>query len=329
MPALSSPPTYDISRLQNIIQLLFPPTVRVQDVKTLDGHIHPLHQLKLSNGLQLILKFSSRPSTSLLRRERRALETEARVLALLGQSENPCIPQLFHFDPLGGSLGSGFLLRQYARGSTVLEMESLLTPENRQAIDRHLGNLAKIIGKHVALSFGPLEKVANGAGSRSWHQAFIAIFEEALRDSEDMFIHLPYSEIRQQITRLSPALEEITTPQLVIVNLGRPSEVLIDPELKQLSGVIDLGSAFWGDVLLAEIFDNPSSAVLEGYGMSLSHKRLESIRLLLCVPSHCMFSMTSLSNHPSDMRATTAYTGSLSCIIETNMTQAKYKHGED
>jgi hypothetical protein len=324
MSAFSSLQTYEINRLQSIIQLLFPSTVRVQDVQTLDGHIHPLHQLKLSNGLQLILKSSSRPTTSLLRRERRALETEARVLALLGQSENPCIPQLFHFDPLGGSLGSAFLLRQYARGSTVLEMESLLTPENRQAIDRRLGFLAKMIGKHVALSFGPLEKVANGTGCHSWRQAFIAIFEEALRDSEDMFVHLPYAEIRQQITRLSPALEEITTPQLVIVNLGRPSEVLIDPELKQLSGVVDLGSAFWGDVLLAEIFDNPSSAVLEGYGISISRKRLEGIRLLLCVLFHSIFPMASSSNHhPSGMRVTTVYTGLLNCIIGTNMTQAR------
>jgi hypothetical protein len=284
MSALTFSEAPEPSRLQNIAQLLFPSTVRVQDVETLHGHTHSLRLLRLSNGLQLVLKSSPRSSTSLLRRELRALETEARALALLRRCANPCIPQLFHYDPHGGFMGSAFLLRQHMKGSTVLEMEPSLTPGDRKEVDRHLVFLARIIGQQVAPSFGSLEEVAAGRGSHSWRRAFTTLFEDALRDAEDMFIHLPYAEIRREVNRLSPVLEEITTPRLVIIHLGRPSQVLLDPELKQLSGIVDLASAFWGDILMAEIFEAPPFAVLDSldsYGLRLTNGQTENIRLLL------------------------------------------------
>lgn len=276
-------PSPELSKLQNIVKLLFPSTVRIQNVQIMDGHIHPLRLLKLSNGLQLTLKLSPRPTTALLRRERHLLETEARVLALLALCANPCIPQLFHYDPKGTSLGSAFLLRQYMGGCTLRDIESQITTKQRVDIDRHLGFLANMIGQQVAPSFGSLLKVANGSGCHSWRKAFVGIFEEVLRDAEDMFINLPYAEIRREVDRLAPALEEVTVPRLVVVDFGKPSQIILDPELKQLCGIIDLGNSLWGDVLMAEIFENPSSAVLEGFGSKLTFENSEKTRILLCV----------------------------------------------
>ncbi|KAL1857827.1 hypothetical protein Plec18167_001771 [Paecilomyces lecythidis] len=272
----------ELRRLQDIVQSLFPTTaVRIQNVQVLDGHIHPLRLLKLSNGLQLTLKISPRPTTALLRRERYLLETEARALALLASCANPCIPQLFFYDPRGASLGSPFLLRQYIGGCTLHDLETQITIKQRKDIDQHLGFLANLIGHQVAPSFGSLVKVASGLGSPSWKHAYIGIFEEVLRDAEDMFINLPYAEIRREIDRLSPALEDVTVPRLVIVDFGRPSQIVLDPGSKQLCGVVDLGNAVWGDVLMAEIFESPSSAVLEGFGSRLNFEGSERVRILL------------------------------------------------
>lgn len=279
--AFMSPDVSELSRLQDVVHLLFPPTVHIQNVYMLKGHIHHLRLLKLSNGLQLVLKSSPPSEIPLLRRERLSLETEARALALLGQCANPCIPQLFYYNPQGGSLGTAFLLRQHVGGSTLLEMEPLLTPEELKDIQRHLGFLVNLIGQQVSTSFGTLEKVASGAGRHSWRQAFIFLFEEILQDAEDMFIHLPYAEIRQQVIRLSPTLEEITLPRLVIVNFGRPSQVLLDPESKQLTGIVDFGSALWGDILIAEIFETPSDSLFESVGSDISQNQSQNIRLLL------------------------------------------------
>ncbi|OJJ51612.1 hypothetical protein ASPZODRAFT_56548 [Penicilliopsis zonata CBS 506.65] len=281
-----SPPGLEIDtseehQLQSILYPLFPHTVRLQRVQSLEGHLHPLRLLTLSNGVQLILKSYPRPTTALLRRERFLLETEARMLAILNQSANPCLPQLFQYDPQGAAGQSAFLLRQYVKGTTLQEMQTLLSPQERNDIDRHLGFLANMVGQHVAPLFGPLDRVASGVGSQSWREAFFALFEGVLRDAEDMFIHLPYSEIRYEISRLAPSLEQITLPRLVVIDFGHPSQVLLDQDSRQLSGVIDLSHAIWGDILMAEIFDDASPAVWDGFGLQLTQTKLEQARLLL------------------------------------------------
>jgi hypothetical protein len=98
-----------------------------------------------------------------------------------------------------------------------------------------------------------------------------------------MFINLPYGQIRDELSRLQSALEEVTLPRLVVIGLGRSSHVLLDEESKQLSGVIDFSSAFWGDILMAEVFENPNPAVISGAGLPLARTPGEIIRLLMYV----------------------------------------------
>ncbi|KAJ5772665.1 hypothetical protein N7520_003194 [Penicillium odoratum] len=271
----------EYQRLNDILSLLFPSTVQVQQSQNINARVHTLRLLTLSNGSRLLLKGSPLPGTPLLRHERFFLETEARFLVLLGQSANPCIPQLYHYDPRGALLGSAYLIRQYIRGSSLTEMKNHITTQQRHDIDRHLGFLASTIGQIVAPSFGSLQQVAMNAGKRSWREAFCGLFESILRDAEDIFIHLPYAEIRQEISRLSSALGEVTMPRLAVVGFGRPCHVLLDEQSHQLSGVVDFSSAFWGDVLMAEIFEDPTPAVLEGAGLPLSRTKGEEIRLLM------------------------------------------------
>ncbi|KAH3466217.1 hypothetical protein KXV78_008105 [Aspergillus fumigatus] len=224
--------------------------------------------LEVPNKLSVVLGHilpSTVPTTRLLRREQFLLGTEARVLRLLRQSAVPCVPSLLYYDPQDTLLGSAFLVRQYIHGSTLQELESQLTIEDRRELDRQLGLLMNMIGQHTANSFGTLEQVALDSGTRSWREAFLVHFESILRDSEDVFVHLPYAEIRHQVCRLSPVLDEITLPRLVICAFGRPSAVLLDPVSKQLAGIVGFDSALWGDVYMGEIFEDPSPAVLDGF----------------------------------------------------------------
>ncbi|KAJ5516795.1 hypothetical protein N7527_008355 [Penicillium freii] len=268
-------------RLDDVLSLLFPSTVRVQHSHPILGHMHSLRLLTLSNGAHLLLKGSPSSRTALLRRERSFLETEAQFLLLLAQSANPCIPRLYHYDPDARRRGSAYLIRQYMKGKSLSEMEGELTSQQRDGIAYHLGFLVSAIGQNAAPGFGSLQQVAFGAGRPSWREAFCALFEGILRDAEDMFIHLPYSEIRHELRRLAPALEYVSLPRLVVVDFGRPCHVLVNEESGQLSGVVDFSSAVWGDVLMAEIFANASPAVLQGAGMAVSRTREENIRLVL------------------------------------------------
>lgn len=266
---------------RNVVQLLFPPTVHLSSTQLLSTRVHRVFHLKLSNGHQLIVKVFPPPAIPLLRRERNALETEVRALTVLARINHPSIPRLFRYVPHDASTSVSFLVRQYLHGVPVSELQNRLSAKDLDGLDRHLAMLINVIGQQFSTAFGPLGKVAAGTGSCHWREAFVTLFEEVLRDAEDMFIHLPYSQIRRELYRWSFALDEIKTPRLVIFNFGRPSEVLLDPETRQLSGLLEFGSALWGDVMLAEIFESPSDAFLAEFGPIPSSGQSQFIRYKL------------------------------------------------
>lgn len=85
----------EYNSLNSVLQLFIPSSIHLQHIQHLSGHVYCVRLLTLSNGHQLMLKSSPPSSSALLQRERSFLETEARFLALLGQSGNPCIPHLY------------------------------------------------------------------------------------------------------------------------------------------------------------------------------------------------------------------------------------------
>ncbi|KAL4897030.1 hypothetical protein BDV59DRAFT_83492 [Aspergillus ambiguus] len=268
------------AKLDAIVKKHFSPA-SVRNVYPLADHLHALSLVVLSNDEQLLLKSPPRPVTALLRHEQSLLETEVRVIDLLQQSGVPLIPAFIHYESNVDMSISSCTIRPYVVGRTRQEIENELSEQSRDLIDRQLGDVAKRIGQHTSSSFGTFQQVEGGQGKRSWKEAFLSLTESILRDSEDAFINLPYAVIRSQVGRLSPTLEEITVPRLVVVDLGSPSQVILDPESKTISGLVDFSFAIWGDVYIAEVFDNPSSAVLEGHGSALVKSRSWETRQLL------------------------------------------------
>ncbi|PGH18117.1 hypothetical protein AJ79_00745 [Helicocarpus griseus UAMH5409] len=275
----------DLSMFQSLVQPIFP-SARVLDYETRNGSIFPLCLLKLSNGLELTLKGSARQSTTLLRHEKHSLQTEAAVLSLLAPRNNPFIPRLFAFDVLKFPPRTPFLLKQSLRGVPLSEVEpSSITSADSNRIDEQLGRTVKLLGQFTSTQFGCVHAVARGEGRRSWKHAFMGFIESILCDAEDMFISLPYAEIRHHAARLSPALDGVTEARLVVVNLGDRSNVLVDRHSKQVTGFDDFSVAVWGDVLMAEVFQDPSPALLNGYGSSQMQMDDESLRIRLILYS--------------------------------------------
>ncbi|OJJ00474.1 hypothetical protein ASPVEDRAFT_127034 [Aspergillus versicolor CBS 583.65] len=275
-------------KLVSVLQQHFLPPIHVARVYSLAGHLHSLYLVRLSNEAHLVLKCSPKPTTSLPRREHVLLDTEARLLSLLNKNSLPYIPQLLHYDPLGDLLGPSFLIRHHIPGTTLDNIDSQLTSQERKAIGKSLGLLAKRISQNNSDSFGSLGQVAKAAGRKSWREAFLVLFEGVLHDAEDVFINLPYGEIRHQVCRISPALDEILIPRLVVIDFGQPSQVLVDPESKRLCGISGFGTAVWGDAYMAKIFENPSPQVVDGFGSCYSKTQPGSARQLLYSCYRCV-----------------------------------------
>ncbi|KAL3475030.1 hypothetical protein BJX99DRAFT_166844 [Aspergillus californicus] len=277
-PASTDLETEVSEKLVSVLQRHFLLPIHVTRVYPLAGHLHSLYLVELSNEVRLLLKCSPRPTTPLLRREHILLDTEARVLSLLNQDAIPYVPNLLYYDPLGDLLGRSLLIRHHLPGLTLEDIEGRLTAHEKKSIDRSLGRLAKRIAHYVSDSFGSLGQVANGTGKKSWREAFLVLFEGILRDSEDVFINLPYGEIRYHVSRLSPALDEISIPRLVVIDFGQPSQVLVNPASKRICGISGFSTAVWGDVYMAKLFEKPSSSVLDGFGSGYIKSQSGKIR---------------------------------------------------
>jgi len=272
----------ELNAIQRIVQSAFRSSrIQVQQIEMLENHVHQIRLLRLSDGSALVLKSSPRPTTKLLRHEKDALETEAKVLSTLGSHAGLPISRLIKFEARPDSSGPSFLLTAFMRGVPLREMQAFLRGDDRVQVDRQLGSLTRLIAQHTSPVFGTIGRVSAGAGTRSWRQAFMALVEAVLRDAEDMFISLPYHQIRQQMNRLTPILDEVTQARLVVTNLGDPSSVLLNPETRSVIGIVDLSSALWGDVLMAGKFQNPSAPFLEGYGSCLGTSGSERMRQVL------------------------------------------------
>ncbi len=66
-------------------------------------------------------------------------------------------------------------------------------------------------------------------------------------DGEDMMVSLPYSQIREQLSRTKNALDLIKEARLVVLGFGQPENVLIDRRTNEVTGLLDFGRAIWGD----------------------------------------------------------------------------------
>lgn len=272
----------EFAAIQNIVQQTFQSSkIHVQHIDRLENHLHKIRLLRLSDGTRLVLKSAPRPTINLLRHDADALETEARVLSTLGRHTGLPIPRLIKYQASVDSSGPSFLLTAFLQGVSLQEMQAFLRPDDRVQVDRQLGSLTRLIAQQTSPVFGTISRVAGGGGTTSWREAFVALVEALLRDAEDVFISLPYHQIRQQLNRLSPILDEVTQARLVVTNLGDPLSVLLNPETKSVIGIVDLSSALWGDTMMAGKFQSPSAPFLEGYGSGMGTSGSARMRQVL------------------------------------------------
>jgi hypothetical protein len=113
------------------------------------------------------------------------------------------------------------------------------------------------------------EELSSDMGFKTWSMAFLSLFEAALRDLEDRVVHVSYQELRHQLRRFMPFLDNVRRPSLVVVNASKDDNNLLltrsststTGELRvELSGIRDWGSCVFGDPLLSSAFAGGPSA---------------------------------------------------------------------
>lgn len=177
------------------------------------------------------------------------------MFALLSKSGLPTPRLLKH----GGPRSSRpFILTTHLSGIPYSLVHPYLTRSERLGIKRQLSVLLSTVSQYTSPVFGPVGPVAEGKGYDSWKEAFRAMVENLLMDAEDTLVALPYTEIRHVVQRMEKELDTVREARLVLGSADVENDreegeaqpgvgVLIDRRENEITGLVGLGGAFWGD----------------------------------------------------------------------------------
>lgn len=257
--------TSPLTAIQKLIQgEIHPENSVAQTSERLQGHFHHVQLGKLADGGALVLKHPSNLSIRSLRHEIHSLESEYRLIRTLQEHTQLPVPEVVDYDGNGNSFGSPYLLTAHTPGQRLSEALPYLSAVERKNVDRMLGSIAYTLASLTSLQFGPINDVHKGKGCESWREAFLAFFESALRDAEDMLITLPYEFLRDAVGRHSHSLDVITEPRLVAFDICNPENVLVNEHTRQATCLVGLSNVIWGDPLMGDAVANGSVEFRQG-----------------------------------------------------------------
>lgn len=112
----------------------------------------------------------------------------------------------------------------------------------------------------------------------SWKEAFQTRVETSIQEAEDLMLSLPYTQIRQQVYRLAPALDIVRDTNLVRAGSGDSSSGLIDVDLRNTIAREHHKYATTNESYTNRDVGVPPSPYNGSYGGISSQSRLESVK---------------------------------------------------
>jgi aminoglycoside phosphotransferase (APT) family kinase protein len=232
-----------------------------------EGWFNAAYSLTLDDGRRVVLKVAPRPDVEVLTYEHDIIRAEVDALRLIGSRTDAPVPEVLWFDASARRAPSPLFLMTYVSGASLGVIGSDLAVDERAEIDSLLGRHLRSINGISGTEFGLL--AAASERHATWAAAFGALVESVLVDGERRSIELPvaYDDVRAVVTGGTAALDEITEPRLVYWDLW-DGNVMVDTTTHELTGMLDLERALWGDPLMEAQFgphvDSP--ALLAAYG---------------------------------------------------------------
>ncbi|KAI9844918.1 MAG: hypothetical protein M1837_005204 [Sclerophora amabilis] len=278
-PPSPSPMALDVLIIQGHVRHTLKTKASLRCIEQVTSeNLNQTYLLRLSDSSKLVLTLPPPTTTGMLRHEQNSLWTQLLLHQLLEHHTILPVPRIVSYDLTHHTLGTPFILFDHIPGSRLVNLQWYLSPIQREDIDYQLGRFISSTGQVTSSHFGQLPTVATGRGSRRWREGFHELLESVLRDAEDKVIALPYQGIRHRVERWGRVLDDVREAKLVLLDLG---EVIVNENTKQIEGLVRCGRAIWGDPLMAGVFEDTTTAFLDGYGGSPAAFGRERIRQLL------------------------------------------------
>ncbi|MGZ4692187.1 MAG: phosphotransferase family protein [Acidimicrobiales bacterium] len=267
MESISKTPV-SATTAQAIVADAFGDDVGVSEcVELTEGWFNAAYALTLDDGRRTVLKVAPPPDVEVLTYEHDIMRAEVDALRLIRSRTDAPVPEVLWFDESGRHVPSSLFLMEHVPGASLGAIGAELTATERARVDALLGRHLRSVNEITGTAFGLL---APGSERHpTWASAFGALVESVLVDGERGAVALPvpYDEVRVVMASATSVLDQVTEPRLVYWDLW-DGNVMVDATTHELTGMLDLERAMWGDPLMECQFgpyvDSPT--LLEAYG---------------------------------------------------------------
>jgi aminoglycoside phosphotransferase (APT) family kinase protein len=223
-----------------------------------DGWFNSVFLIELA-GQRFVLKVAPRDEMKVLRYERNLMAAEVGAMREVKARTGVPVPGIVAYDQTRDEVAGDYFLAEFVPGLPLDQARKEFTPEDAASVDRQIGALLSELHRVDGKTFGTY----NQPTFDNWTDAFTSLFEDLRRDQQDAGVELPKDAFWVALPHLG-ALREAESPVLVHWDLW-DGNIFVDPESKQITGLIDFERAMWADPLIEANFREPSSALLEGY----------------------------------------------------------------
>lgn len=254
--------------------------IKAVRIERLDGSVFRNLRLQPTSEYFYVLKCRPSSHIRLLGQEEERLQTEALVLQSLQSRSDMLVPRLIQYHPTTIPMGSPYLINGPFKGSILSDIEASLSRQAFSSIDKSLGQYVRQLSHISGPAFGAISPGTPPA-SPAWSRCFAALLETILRDGEDALVSLPYDFIRNQVRRHRQVLDQISQPRLVLLEMAKDENVLVNTNDYTFAGIVDWSTAIWGDPFMSDCFHKPRVGFAEGFGRLPNRDANERIRQYL------------------------------------------------
>lgn len=219
-------------------------------VERVPGCLNQVFMIAGSDGMRRMIKCRPAETVRLLRHERNALEVEVAVLRL-GGTLSFVPPVVVSYSVPGQSRDPPpYLLRRLGSSLPVRNVKQMM-PDERYLVQRSIFLWIMSTSSIKGQAFGPLYLSVRGQTFPDWPTAFINMMTSVLQDAADLMINVPFNKVMLYVQRLTPQLSKVTTPKLVLLDVLKTDNIIVDPVSHAVTGLVECWNAVWGDPDLA------------------------------------------------------------------------------
>lgn len=262
-----------------------------------EGYFNAAYSVKLEDGLHFVLKIAPPPGVRVLRYEKNILRTEVETLQLVRERTTIPVPKILFLDQSCTLLPSPFYGMEFIPGIPLHKLREKLTAVEQTQIDQNLGIYLRQMNAIQHDQFGYYAQPETQ--STDWQTTFDLMLQGVLLDGNEagVELHLPAEAILSLTRRHSIVLQEVSVPALVHWDLW-DGNIFIDPQEKQITGIIDFERALWADPLMECNFGafGINHDFLRGYGCTYpftgsqqTRRTLYNVYLFLIMVIECTF----------------------------------------